>query len=426
MKYNKLQHILLLVSLIVFGAKVSAQSDLSSPYSRFGIGDISTGSPNTILKGMGGIFNSISDHSLLNPNNPASYGAIDSLSFLFDAGFYIKTASYSTSNMTENGSNASFDYASVGFSAAKWWKMGLGIMPYSNREYNDITSHNDLGRYNVDFEGEGGLSRVFFTNAFKITKNLSVGVTASYIFGTLSDLTTIYYPDSTYYINGKRSIDMRISDFKFDYGILYSIPIKDSKVNIGLTYSQGSNINSKRDVFIRSMFKGYNNLVENPIDTLKYVTDENVSITIPQGFGIGVSYEKNNRWMIGADFNWNGWKGFEFNGANDSLQNAWNIAVGGEYRPKANSISKYYKRIAYRAGFHYDQTYYNINGNSIDKFGITFGLGLPVPRSLTSFNIAIEIGKMGTISNNLVRENYFNISIGMSIYDRWFVKRKYK
>ena len=426
MKYNKIKHILFAISILLVGLNVSAQSDLSSPYSRFGLGDIYTGSPNTILKGMGGISNSISSRSILNPNNPASFGAIDSLSFLFDAGFYIKTATFSTTNMTEKGSNASFDYASIGLSATKWWKMGIGITPYSNREYTNITSHYNPGAYNVDFQGEGGLSRVYFANAFKITKNLSVGVNASFIFGTLSDLTTVYYPDSTYFINGKRSIDMRINDFKFDYGILYSIPIKSSKLNIGLTYSQGANMNAKRDLFIRSMFKGYDNLVENPIDTLAYNEDEKVSFKIPHGFGGGISFEKDNRWMIGVDFNWNAWKGFELNGINDSLQNSWNVAVGGEYRPKATSISKYYKKIAYRAGFHYDQTYYNINGNSINKFGITFGLGLPVPRSLTSFNVALEFGSMGTIGNNLVKENYFNISIGMSIYDRWFVKRKYK
>lgn len=426
MKYNKIKNILFSITILFLGINVYAQSDLSSPYSRFGLGDINTGSQNTILKGMGGITNAISDHCILNPNNPASFGAIDSLSFLFDAGFYIKTATYSTSSMSEKGANASFDYASIGLSATKWWKMGLGIMPYSNREYNDITSHNDLGSYNIDFEGEGGLSRVYFANAFKITKNLSVGVNASFIFGTLSDLTSIYYPDSTYFINGKRSLDMKINDFKFDYGILYSIPIKDYKLNVGLTYSQGADINAKRDLFIRSMFKGFDNSVESPIDTLAYDVDKNISFKLPHGFGGGLSLEKNNRWMLGVDFNWTGWKGFELNGINDSLQNSWNIAVGGEYKPKSTSISKYYKKITYRAGFHYDQTYYNIKGNSINKFGITFGLGLPVPRSLTSFNIAVEFGSMGTTKNNLVKENYFNISIGMSIYDRWFVKRKYK
>lgn len=413
--------VIAMISLNAFG-----QSDLSSPYSRFGLGDINTGSPNTILKGMGGIANAMSGKALINPTNPASYADIDSLSFIFDAGFYIKTASYSTSNLTEKGSNASLNYASVGISATKRWKIGLGVMPYSNKEYNVITEHHDVGSYNVAFQGNGGINRVFFANGIKVTKDLSLGVTASYLFGTLSDNTSIYYPDSTYFLNGKRSINMRISDVKFDYGLLYRLPIPNYNITIGLTYSQGADITSKRDIFIRNMFKGFQEHTESPIDTLLYREDEKVNLTIPHGYGVGISIDKGKGWMIGADFNWDGWEGFTMNGVNDSLQNSWNIAIGGSYKPESTSISKYYKRITYRAGFHYDQTYYYIYGQSINKYGLTLGLGLPMPRSLTSLNIALEFGSMGTLKNNLIKENYFNISVSMSIYDKWFIKKKYK
>ena len=426
MKYKNIKYFLLGLIILVININVVGQSDLSTPYSRFGLGDIYTGSPNTMLRGMGGISNAMSGNCLLNPSNPASYAAIDSLSFLFDAGFYIKTASFSTAKSNAKGSNASFDYASVGLSATKRWKIGLGIMPYANREYNVTTENHDLGTYKVAFQGEGGLNRVFFANGVKITKDLSVGVTASFIFGTLSDNTSIYYPDSVSFLNGKRSIDMRVNDFKLDYGVLYKLPIKNYNITIGATYSQGSKIASKRDIFIRSMFKGFENQVESPIDTLKYVENENVNINIPGGFGLGVTFDKGDGWMVGADFNWAGWKGFTMNGVNDSLQNSWNVAIGGSYKPESTSISKYYKRITYRAGFHFDQTYYNIYGKSINKYGLTLGLGLPVPRSLTSFNVALEFGSMGTNKNNLVKENYFNISISMSIHDRWFVKKRYQ
>ena len=240
------------------------------------------------------------------------------------------------------------------------------------------------------------------------------------------DNTSVYYPDSSFFLNGKRSIDMRISDFKFDYGVMYKLPIPDYNITLGLTYSQGSNIASKRDLFIRNMFKGFENHTESPIDTLVYVNNEKVNVKMPGGFGMGVSIDKGEGWIVGADFNWTGWKGFEMNGVNDSLQNSWNIAIGGSYKPEATSISKYYKKITYRAGFHFDQTYYNIYGHSINKYGITLGLGLPVPRSLTSFNVALEFGSMGTTKDNLVKETYFNISINMSIYDKWFIKKKYK
>ena len=426
MKYKSIKYFLLGLIISVININVIAQSDLSTPYSRFGLGDIYTSSPSTMLKGMGGVANAMSSNCLLNPNNPASYTSIDSLSLLFDAGFYIKTASFSTNKQSASGSNASFDYTSVGLSATKRWKLGFGIMPYANREYNVITEHNNPGSYNVAFQGEGGLNRVFFANGIKISKNLSVGVTASYIFGTLVDNTSIYYPDSVSFINGKRSIDMRVSDFKLDYGLLYRIPINKYTVTVGLTYSQGSNISANRDIFIRSMFKGFGNQVESPIDTLKYSENEKVSFKIPHGFGAGISVDNGAGLVVAADFNWTGWEGFTMNGVNDSLQNAWNVAVGASYKPKSTSISKYHKRITYRAGLHFDQTYYNLYGESINKYGLTFGMGLPVPRSLTSFNVAFEIGTMGTIKNNLVKENYFNISISMSINDRWFVKRRYQ
>lgn len=429
MRFYKLRNILLLSFIGVTGMNVFAQSDLSSPYSRFGLGDINTSSPNTILKGMGGISNAMADPYLLNPNNPASYTSFDSLSFLFDASLYIKTVTYSSSNMSEKGSNASFEYASVGFSATKWWKTGFGIMPYSNREYNVITDqyNSETGAYKVSFEGSGGLNRVFFANGFKVIKNLSLGVNLSYIFGTLKDITSVYYPDSIFFINGKRTIDMKIDDFKLDYGLIYSLPIKnDYMLNVGITYSQISNLSSTRNIFIRNMFKGYENFQENPIDTLKYIRSEKIRIKIPNGFGAGVTLKKGNQWIVGADFNWNGWKDFEINGSNDSLQNSWKIALGGSYKPKSTSISGYLKKMTYRAGFHYDQTYYRIYDHSINKYGITLGVGLPLPRSLTIFNIAIEFGEMGTIKSNLIKETYFNISAEVSIYDKWFIKKKYK
>lgn len=426
MTYKKFKYFILLISIFTIGINAFGQADLSSPYSRFGLGDLFVGSPNTKLKGMGGISNAISNSTILSPNNPASFAAIDTLSILFDAGFYIKTASFSTTSMTESGSNASFEYANIGLSATKWWKLGVGVTPYSNKEYNVITNHNDLGSYNVSFQGEGGITKVYIANGFKIGKNLSLGVTASYLFGKLSDITSAYYPDSVFFINGRRSIDTRVSDFKFDYGFIYSIPINSYKLNIGATYSQNTNLSSKRDLFIRNMFKGFEGQSENPIDTLAFEQDEKVEISIPDGFGVGFTLEKNNRWLLGADFNWSGWKGFSMNGVNDSLQNAWNIAIGGSYKPASTSISSYFKKITYRAGFHYDQTYYNVYGTSINKYGVTLGLGLPVQRSLTTFNVAVEFGALGTTNNNLVKESYFNISISMSIYDRWFIKKKYK
>jgi len=56
---------------------------------------------------------------------------------------------------------------------------------------------------------------------------------------------------------------------------------------------------------------------------------------------------------------------------------------------------------------------------------VTFGLGLPITGSLSNVNLGFEFGKKGTTSNSLVQENYFNINIGVSLNDKWFVRSKF-
>ena len=100
--------------------------------------------------------------------------------------------------------------------------------------------------------------------------------------------------------------------------------------------------------------------------------------------------------------------------------------MGGCYTPFNTTVSNYFRKVTYRAGFHYDQTFFNIYGTSINKYGISFGFGFPIPRAMTSLNVALDFGKMGTVDNSLIQESYFNISLGISLHDRWFVKRRYK
>jgi hypothetical protein len=76
-------------------------------------------------------------------------------------------------------------------------------------------------------------------------------------------------------------------------------------------------------------------------------------------------------------------------------------------------------------GARYNQTYLNLYGQSINEFGISFGLGLPLPRSLTTIDLSLEVGRGGTTAKNLIQETFVNFTVGVSIYERWFVKRRY-
>ena len=118
-----LKSILLVALLAGFCHSVKAQADVDSPYSLFGIGQVNNTSMNVRLKGMGGVANAMYGKGIIIVSNPASYAKIDSLAFLFDAGFYFKTSTFSTSTLSEEANNASFDNVSMCFGVTPWWKM---------------------------------------------------------------------------------------------------------------------------------------------------------------------------------------------------------------------------------------------------------------------------------------------------------------
>jgi hypothetical protein len=64
-------------------------------------------------------------------------------------------------------------------------------------------------------------------------------------------------------------------------------------------------------------------------------------------------------------------------------------------------------------------------GDHLKDFGITFGMGLPLKRSKTSFNLAFEWGQRGTTDNSLIKENYMRLTMNLTLHEYWFMKRKF-
>lgn len=426
--YNKL---ILTALFAILCSGAIAQANVDSPYSMFGIGQVRSKTMNGRLQGMGGVANAMYDRNMINAANPASYAMIDTLAFLFDAGMYFKSSNFSTSSLSETASNASLDYVAMGFAFTNWWKVAIGAQPYTNVGYNIETSfHDDLsGNYAELFEGDGGLNQVFLGNAFRLGKHFSVGVNANFVFGDSKSTTTLTYPDTSYMICSRRSRDVMVRSFMFDYGVMYRGKVGDGlSLSVGATYNQKINLTGTQTIFIRSIETNANttSTTEYLIDTIAYFRDNNAKYTLPHGVGLGFSLHKNNRWTIGADFNWTQWSAFARNGVNEGLQDSWNVAVGGEFLPTSTSLSGYWTKVSYRVGGFYEQTCLNINNTSINKIGVSFGMTMPVPRTMSKVNVGLEIGNCGTKSANLIQERYVNLTVGVSIFERWFLKRMYK
>ncbi len=423
----------MLVSLtVLFGINAFAQADVDSPYSLFGVGQVRDKSMNVRLKGMGGVANAMFGGGMINGENPAAYAKIDSLAFLFDAGFYFKTATFSTSSLSEKSNNASFDYVSMAFGLTSWWKMALGVQPYSTSGYTMLVSKVDpeVGSTVTRFKGKGGLNQAFWGNAFKIGKHFALGANAYYVFGNTKTETSLYFPDSIYYIGSRRSLDVMVRSFMFDYGMLFNTNLsKDLCLSLGLTYTQKIKLKGEQTLFIRSFEEDMDTEVEYIIDTV-YSSSGSTKITMPQGIGFGVALQNGENWALGADFNWMQWSKFAREGANDVLQDAWSVSAGAEFTPKHTTISGYFSRVTYRLGGFYEHGFINLEGNdgvshSINKVGVTVGMSLPLPRTLSKVNMALEVGQYGTREGGLIQEQYAKLSVGVSVFERWFMKRKY-
>ena len=424
---------IMLVSLAVFfGINAFAQADVDSPYSLFGVGQVRDKSMNVRLKGMGGVANAMFGGGMINGENPAAYAKIDSLAFLFDAGFYFKTATFSTSSLSEKSNNASFDYVSMAFGLTSWWKMALGVQPYSTSGYTMLVSKVDpeVGSTVTRFKGKGGLNQAFWGNAFKIGKHFALGANAYYVFGNTKTETSLYFPDSIYYIGSRRSLDVMVRSFMFDYGMLFNTNLsKDLCLSLGLTYTQKIKLKGEQTLFIRSFEEDMDTEVEYIIDTV-YSSSGSTKITMPQGIGFGVALQNGENWALGADFNWMQWSKFAREGANEVLQDAWSVSAGAEFTPKHTTISGYFSRVTYRLGGFYEHGFINLEGNdgvshSINKVGVTVGMSLPLPRTLSKVNMALEVGQYGTREGGLIQEQYAKLSVGVSVFERWFMKRKY-
>lgn len=422
--FNKL----IIILLIVFSAieSLNAQNRIHSPYSRYGIGEIQSYS-NSQFSAMGGIGLAIASPNSVNFNNPASYSRFDSLSFIFEGGMLSNFTTLESNGLSQKSNYTSLSYLTFGFPINRWWKASFGLLPYSSVGYK-VTDHQSVPNYGgVDFryEGSGGINQFFIGQSIKINSKLSFGVNVNYLFGTI-DKSRIVVPMDSIYVFGVKAINSTTyGNFKFNFGLQYFKELKSDYIfGAGIVFSNAINAHVTDDQLSYS-FSESSTGYEYVYDTSSVLSkSEQNKIHLPMSAGIGFSLEKKNKWLIGADFNWNNWADYTYKGINDSLNNSFRISIGGMIKPNYNS-SNYLKRITYRTGFRYEPGYLKIKGEQINEFGISFGLGLPLRKSKSTINLGVEFGKKGTQTNGLIEENFTKFTIGFSAYDFWFFKRKF-
>ncbi|MDB5087934.1 MAG: hypothetical protein JWR09_1928 [Mucilaginibacter sp.] len=440
-KYTRF-FIIILLAVSAFGAKAQSTATTSSPYSRYGLGDIDPSilPQNRAMGGIATAINKINNFNTINVLNPASYGFINYTTF--DVGLYSNIVNLSQTGQT-SVSNANFRLSHINFAVpvSRRSALSFGLMPYSEMGYNYKQTKANLGSgspadtnaVNYLYKGDGGLSKAYFGYGIGVTKHLYIGANVSYIFGNLIQTSSTEIPNLYGTLNSRIEESNSIRGLNYDFGLQYSFDFDNNvkHLTFGYSASTGNTINNTASYIVSQYTYDSSGNENTPADSIVNKQSSKTKIKLPQINHFGVSYQYDNHYLVGADFTMGNWSNLTIGGTNAGFQNSKTFNVGGQYTPNANALRNYFARVDYRLGFLYDETYLNLNNTNINRYAVTFGLGLPLSPSQTlstfyKVNLSAEIGKRGTLDNGLVKENYVNIHLGFTLNDKWFQKYKFQ
>ncbi len=414
----------LAIIAIFFSVVGFAQKTNSSPYSYFGIGDeVSLKSVEEMAMGnVGGVLDSEYRLSL---SNPATYASLLWTTYVFAGGN--RVTNFDDGNDSQTSSHASFTYIAMGIPIRGNQGLAFGLQLNSSVGYSLLDTkfddEDELVQTNL-YEGKGGTNRVFLGYAYKFPFNLNLGFEGAYLFGGI-DNSILNRRLNVQYAT-KHKVNSYVTGFEFKAGALYKHDLANAmNIKLGASFTLAHDLTQKGDEYLISL-DNTSNEIAIPRDTL-YSNNLKSTVKYPMKTALSAGFGKQNVWFLGAEYTFR--DALDISGTHFDEQNGYQylkssmVSVGGFYTPKFNSIANYWERLTYRAGFNYKKTGLEIYDTVINDYGISFGVSIPMGLTLSNVNLGFELGQRGETTGNLLKENYFNFRLSLSLNDKWFRKR---
>ena len=456
--------------LIAFSTSSFAQIGTLSPYSIYGLGD-DYASTLTAQSSMGHTGIAVLSPSNVNTINPATLSQINRMSFNFDVKNEMLTLNNGSgvqSNNIAGINNISLAFPLVNkYNSKRDAALAFGIKPLTSQGYDIETTEtiSGLGEASYRFIGNGGLTDAFLGLSYDLLSStktndkrsytinkadvLSLGLTGSYILGTLDKSRITQINQDAQSTAVYRTKNLVMSDVSFKAGALYTHALtKSEKVidkisqdttihkkvighfSVGAFYTPSTGIGTRKTENNFTFVGDYNDPFV--LDTLLF-NNGRTTTQMPASYGLGTSLSLNNKITLALDFVRTEWSNLTIDGVNEELNDATRLSFGTEFIPDYNSSGKGsgFKRVRYRGGLSAEQTRLNVDGEQAMRYGINFGIGVPLvtTRSTSVFNFGVEFANRGN-TNIGISENYVNLFLGFTFtpnmtYDFWFLKRKY-
>ena len=444
---NRYIHLIALATLMCLAPAAKTQNGFNIPFSQYGIGlsDMPYNMPSAFS--MGGAVFSRSSRNIINPFNPASYAAIENESFVFDIGLNIQSCVLRNDANRLTDADGNLAYFTIAFPITGWWKTSAGLLPYSTVNYESVQTAFDIQTQSdvkTIYAGHGGVSQIYWGNAFNIGQRLSLGFNLNYLYGNITRAITYNFQgnDSTYCINSRRQKNTYVSNLLIDLGLQYLQPLgADYTLHIGATARTPRNM-KVNDHALSYTYLTYAS-TEYLFDTIFPQPGESDTyksqLLQPLAVGLCLGLERNEKWVIDIDGYYSPYSGLQYK--EDPAYNLfgtsalrltpnWRVALGAEWKgdPAAGS---YWGRIGVSAGLYHNHgrlALAPVAGNPdqptiINETGCGLGFRLPMRKGRSVLTLALGYSSIGTAQ--LLRRDVFTVGLSIGSCERWFVKRKY-
>lgn len=407
------RYLTFLVSIIALN--VDAQ-DYNAPYSIYGVGDLeqrfydrSIGMANSSLSLM-----STPMYQFI--KNPASLSGLERSNVYVNMALTGKTVTYAGDAIDESN-RTTRDLSIKSFSVAaklnKYWASSIGFMPVSYAGYRYTATKTIEGSddtYGGDYEGDGGLYNVYWNNALALGKHFSVGVRSSFIFGSLN-LTETLSGEALAASIVTKTRDY-YNNFRFEFGSIYRANVtRNWQFALGGKFTTKTKLNSDRTVTITE-------------GTTVIKEDEQLqhdAFYLPVSYDAGISFTHKNRLTFAVDYNYQSWTDLKQRGYGYSLIDSRRLSAGIQFSNQVEAWGRRYEKNYIQAGFFTNNSYLRVRNTPINEIGGSIGYGGYLTGSLF-YGLSVEAGRRGTIVNGLIKENYVQGTLTLSLREFLFSK----
>jgi hypothetical protein len=426
--YKKIRLLGLVWLIMISLAKAQT---INSPYSRYGLGDI-VPSQNIATRGMGGISAAYYDPLTINFLNPASYARL--VRTALDIGIELDNRTLRAVNPPRkfNAYSPTISYVQFAFPIKRngGWGINLGLRPITRVNYKIERKAFQPGPDSINslFEGSGGAYEAHIGTGFTVFKDLTIGINAGYLFGSKDFSTrTSILNDTVFHVMGNDETKSNYGGLVANAGIQYRAKLsKGYSLRLGAYGNLKHTFNGSRDIIVETFQYSSGTGAPISIDSVYHESDIKGDVVYPASYGAGIILEKDLKWLIGIDYSATQWSEYRFFGEQEPVRDSWQMHVGAQLFP--SNGNSYWRRVFYRAGFSLGTDYISID-KDLPKWSATLGAGLPMrppaySNQFSVINLSLEFGQRGN-KENLIRESFFRIGVGLSLSDIWFLKRKF-